>query len=209
MTEKKKPIYGKGSNAAKYGDLVTFGNNKMDALAMFSLPAGKTCKGSTELCRKYCYAMAPQKMFVAVMNKRDRNFKESKKSNFIKRICADLEGYKEKYFRIHDSGEFYSQAYLNKWSEIARLNPKIKFLAFTKNFKLDYSEIPNNFKIIYSVFPDSKNVPEGRKAFTIITYKSFEGENPDVGKAKKCKGHCNDCLMCFNKKHNVYFNVHR
>ncbi|MCK5016682.1 MAG: hypothetical protein KAS32_06355 [Candidatus Peribacteraceae bacterium] len=205
----KKPLYGKGSNAVKYGDLVTFGNNKMDGFAMFSLPAGKTCKGSTELCRKYCYALAPQKMFAAVMNKRDRNFQESKKSNFVKRVCTDLEGYNQKYFRIHDSGDFYSQAYLNKWFEIAKLNPKIKFLAFTKNFKLDYSERPKNLKIIYSVFPDSKNVPRGRKAFTIVTYKTFTGENPNVGKAKECGGHCNDCLICFDTNHNVYFNVHR
>lgn len=35
----------------------------------------------------------------------------------------------EKYFRIHDSGDFYSATYLQAWQEVARLNPDVTFWA--------------------------------------------------------------------------------
>ena len=55
------------------------------------------------------------------------------------------------YLRVHDSGDYYSRAYIAKWIEIARRNPNVKFYSYTKSIPL-FKEIdlPDNYDIIYS-----------------------------------------------------------
>ena len=197
------------SVASKAGQHITFGNKKM-TIPIFSIPAIKTCPGSTALCRKYCYAKKAEKLFPNVVTKRQRNLALSKTAGFVDTIVAELGNSPlMPYMRIHESGDFYSQEYLNKWFEICRRMPEKTFLAFTKAFGLDYSKKPKNLKLYYSVFPDSCNVPRGgKKAYTTVTYKSFKGVNPDPCKAAHCSGYCDTCLVCFVGKQNVHFPVH-
>jgi hypothetical protein len=197
------------SHATKQGEFITFGNKKM-TIPIFSIPAVKTCPGSTALCRKYCYAKKAEELFPNVVGKRQRNLALIKTSSFVPAIIAELKDSPlMPYFRIHESGDFYSQEYLEKWYEIIRAFPEKTFLAFTKAFTLDFSGKPKNLKLYYSVFPDSCNVPRGgKKAITTITYKTFKGVNPAIGKAVKCSGYCDTCLVCFVGKQNVFFPVH-
>ena len=37
------------------------------------------------------------------------------------------------YVRIHDSGDYYSKVYLQKWIDIANLFPEIKFYSYTNS----------------------------------------------------------------------------
>ena len=58
-------------------------------------------------------------------------------------------------FRIHASGEFYSQVYVDKWTEIVSMNPDITFYAYTKRIKtFDFTKLNTlaNFVIIDSLF---------------------------------------------------------
>jgi hypothetical protein len=200
----------KGS-AWRQGEHITFGNKKM-TIPIFSIPAVKTCTGSTPLCRKYCYAKKAEELFPAVLPRRKRNLALSKTPEFVDKISAELATAPLiPFVRIHESGDFYSQEYLDKWFEVCKRFPKRTFLAFTKAFNLDFSKKPKNFKLYYSVFPDTDcaKVPKGgRKAITQITYKSFKGVNPEIGKAVHCGGYCDTCLVCFVAKQNVYFPVH-
>ena len=60
--------------------------------------------------------------------------------------------------RLHDSGDFYSINYLNKWIEIANANKDVIFYAYTKSipfFKRNKENnnnwlLPNNLIIIFS-----------------------------------------------------------
>ena len=62
------------------------------------------------------------------------------------------------HVRIHDSGDFYSIDYLNKWVQIANDNKDVIFYAYTKSIpffkpskKSDTSFLlPKNLKIIFS-----------------------------------------------------------
>ena len=81
---------------------------------------------------------------------RKLNFKNSKKKNFVENAKNDLMKIKNSFIRIHDSGDFYSQAYLNNWIEIAGAFPKKTFYAYTKSIHLDFSRLPKNFKIVQS-----------------------------------------------------------
>jgi hypothetical protein len=195
--------------------LLTYGNKKM-TIPLFSIPAKKTCPGSTELCRKYCYAKKTEEIFPFVRSKRARALTATKKDDFVALVCKELSTVPLiPYFRIHESGDFYSQDYLNKWFEICNKFPEKTFLAFTKVFNLDYSKKPKNLNLYFSIFPDTDltKVPDIKgikKAFTVINYKAVvaRGLKVDSGKAKKCEGYCDSCLLCFKAKSDVYFPVH-
>ncbi len=40
---------------------------------------------------------------------------------------------KPDYIRVHDSGDYYSRAYLDKWLAIAIHNPQVRFYMSTPN----------------------------------------------------------------------------
>ena len=141
------------------------GNRKTgQGLWIFSLPAQSTCIGSTTMCRKRCYAMKAQRIYPNVRNSREQNLQETFKDSFVNDLTKAINTNKFiTYFRIHEAGDFYSQEYLDKWIEIAEKHPRIKFLAFTKNFDIDYSKAPDNLKIVISIFPDSPEIPKRLK----------------------------------------------
>ena len=52
---------------------------------------------------------------------------------------------------MHDSGDFYSPKYVNKWVQIAEALPMVKFYAYTKSHDFFRGiEIPSNVDIIFS-----------------------------------------------------------
>ena len=136
-------------------DLIQQGNSKLKAagMLMFNLPAtkevcGKICKG--------CYAMKEQTRFPAVLIAREGRFTEAKQSDFVAKIQGELDKKrkKPKYFRIHSSGDFFSQEYVNDWQQIAEQNPDIIFYAYTKRCgDYDFSKVRDleNFILIDSL----------------------------------------------------------
>ena len=183
------------------------------SIPTFSIPARQTCVGKTEMCSKYCYAFSSQVRFKLTLEKRIRNFKLSQTDEFISSIIEDISKIKNPYLRIHESGDFYSQEYINKWYKIIKSCPDKTFLAFTKSFQFDFKGKPKNLHLYASIWPDSDKdikIPRNMKmAYTTVdNFKKFSDVKIDVKGAKKCKGHCDDCMMCFNGEGNVYFPIH-
>lgn len=123
------------------------GNSKLGATThMFNLPAshavcGRACKG--------CYAMREQTRFPTVLRARESRYQASLQPNFAQRIIAELKAKRKlpAYFRVHASGEFYSQQYIDSWHTIASAFPSVTFYAYTKR-KSDFdftslSSLPN------------------------------------------------------------------
>jgi len=57
-------------------------------------------------------------------------------------------------FRIHESGDFWSEIYFKAWLEVARQHPKIKFYAYTKQLQYwlnNQDAVPSNFFLTASV----------------------------------------------------------
>lgn len=57
------------------------------------------------------------------------------------------------YIRIHVAGDFFSKAYMTAWHLVARVNPNIKFYAYTKSIQWMYDledQRPSNLRIIAS-----------------------------------------------------------
>ena len=65
---------------------------------------------------------------------------------------AEIKKKKATHIRIHDSGDFYSIKYLQKWVQIAEYNKEVIFYAYTKSIKFFVNGLllPDNMKIIFS-----------------------------------------------------------
>ena len=125
----------------------------------FSIPAYKTksnkitCPFAKD-CIKYCYAQKGNyTRFPIIQQLMEKKYELTKQNNFVELMSTEIKKKKAKYIRIHDSGDFYSIKYLNKWIQIAEHNKDVIFYAYTKSIKFfkDYNIIlPNNFKVIFS-----------------------------------------------------------
>jgi hypothetical protein len=131
----------------------------------FSIPAGNDKKSGkitcpfAGSCLKLCYAKRGMYRFGNVERALTKRYEASKEDNFVQTITNELAKVKkdkQTYVRIHDSGDFYSPAYFAKWLEIARLNPSVRFYAYTKSHSFIRGiELPENFDLIFSL--GSKN----------------------------------------------------
>ena len=148
--------------------LLTNGNRELakDGIFTWTLPAlnarlsnGKnhiTCPNAG-ICANLCYARSGT-----------YNFSNVKKAHLAKleMVLNDLEGWKlqlvlelqakryrgGKWVRIHDSGDFFSNAYFEAWVRIARSTPDVRFYAYTKEVKMVKSyTLPENLIIIFSM----------------------------------------------------------
>ena len=194
------------------------GNRRMD-IPTFSLPTGASCPGATISCSRWCYAKKAERLWKNVMPSRVRNLNDSKRETFVNEMSKEISKNKSFYIRIHESGDFYSQRYLEKWFEICRRFPEKKFLAYTQSYNLDYSKKPSNMVLYWTIWPDSRCIPKtGLKAFVIDngsrTLRNYSEQPQGLEIAFKCKkGHgstltCDKCLHCFEGRGDVIFEVH-
>jgi len=188
------------------------GNRKMD-VPVWSLPPKLTCIGATELCKKICYSNKAWR-WQAVRQRRMENYVHSKSKDFpkamIKLIQERLEKKPFDKFRIHESGDFYSQEYFDKWCKIAEAFPNIKFLAFTKSYQIDFSKHPDNLVIYYSVMPDTKVIPKNmRLAFVIGKGLKYKTIRPTGRVCPYPEKNCRGCgYKCWDGDSNVIFRKH-
>jgi hypothetical protein len=109
-------------------------------------------------CASLCYARNGTFLF--------RNVKAAHARN-LKRVLDDLANWKDEmiaeatkrarggYVRIHDSGDFFSDEYLQTWLDIAAAVPTTTFYAYTKEVsrfkRMVEGKAPSNFKWLYSM----------------------------------------------------------
>lgn len=127
----------------------------------FSIPAGNDKKSGKITCPfagpcfKLCYAKKGNYRFANVQLGLSNRYEATKQENFVELMTKELAKIKkdkQTYIRIHDSGDFYSPAYFAKWLEIARLNPSVRFYAYTKSHSFIRGiELPENMDLIYSL----------------------------------------------------------
>lgn len=153
------------------------------SITSFDLPAGYTCpfakvcktiahkKGGKFAGNKSikqsgdirCYAASSEAMYPNVRKMRWRNF------DLLNVYKGDVKGMSDliiksmhyhennnpriRVMRIHSSGDFYSQEYLDAWVATAKTRPDILFYAYTKAlpfWQKRKNQIPRNFRLIAS-----------------------------------------------------------
>ncbi|MBW2970819.1 hypothetical protein KY320_01515 [Candidatus Woesearchaeota archaeon] len=189
------------------------GNSKLgEAIYNFNLPRS-TCSCRTELCSKYCYAKKGHFRYENVVKCFGNNLVESKQDDFVKRMNAQIIYLDCKYVRLHSSGDFYSQEYYEKWNQIAKANPDVKFLAFTRNITIDFSDRCENFIIYQST---DKTTKKTNPTLSLTANIFDEGEHPNkhMHHVKEtdsyvCDSKCYKCKFCWNSKKNVSFKLRK
>jgi len=186
-------------------NLLAIGNQKLgNKVLTFNLPVLKTCK-PTQWCRKHCYANKGRFGFKQVKQSLEWKLEESKKDNFVEQINLQLKRSKKKLVRIHASGDFYSNEYVNRWIEIAKANPDKIFVTYTKRDDLqgvlkELESLPN-VKLFGSI--DETKIKTPFKKFAAI-----EG-TPVTDSYRTCDGGCEKCkYKCWSLGDNVVFHKH-
>lgn len=179
--------------------LMTSGNSKLggDVLS-FDLPAVKTCP-NCKFCTKGCYAKRTER-FPAVHDKHVTNFLITKHSpmKFLQLIGGQLCKCKQNIVRIHSSGDFYSQEYLDLWELIARNFPSISFYGYTKTRGFfDFTKIDElfNINIIDSILPNG-GVNFGSLEYCKTMSYIYNIPICPAYLGKQCMVDCDICLKC-------------
>ena len=122
----------------------------------FGIPAYKSASGKltcpmADECVKFCYAKKGAYIWSNVKPAFERRYQLSKTDNFVEAMNAEIRKKKPDYVRVHDSGDYYSRAYLHKWIAVANDNPDVRFYSYTNMIKMFLNvPLPSNYDVIFS-----------------------------------------------------------
>lgn len=88
----------------------------------------------TESCGGKCYAFALARVYKGVNAKQQRNLELANSDEFVRTMIRDIPRRCE--FRIHVSGDFYSEEYIAKWREIIHARPDVTFYTYTRSWQI-------------------------------------------------------------------------
>jgi hypothetical protein len=102
-------------------------------------------------CVKFCYAKKGAYIWGNVKPAFEKRYELTKTDDFISAMNAEIQSKKPDYVRVHDSGDYYSKAYLDKWIEIAIHNPNVRFYSYTNMIEMFLNtSLPDNYDVIFS-----------------------------------------------------------
>lgn len=234
--------------------IVIPGKNTLAQIYSFSLTAQETCPGATykpnHKCKK-CYAKKGAYSWAAVKNaqgirtdwtKQAHSSDLGKKLAWLNIMLEAIEWATIRrsilYFRIHDSGDFWTPAYVDSWIEIAKTFPSVKFWAPTSSHPenahenvqeyLEKEMLPKlqEFAKLPNVIlrPSSREIGfgqiidvEGLSAGTGIIKKSdiyqfldmIHNSNAEICPSSTTDGNCQTCTSCWDMPdQNKYYVLH-
>ena len=135
----------------------------------FGIPAYKSSSGKLTCpmaleCVKFCYAKKGAYVWSNVKPAFERRYELTKTDKFVDAMNSEIRKKKADYVRVHDSGDYYSPAYLKKWIEIAIHNPNVRFYSYTNMIKMFLeTKLPDNYNIIFSDSGKQKHLINERK----------------------------------------------
>lgn len=188
------------------------GNQKLAKhIAIFDLPSVKTCPNCAQ-CAKTCYARKSERRFPAVSKWRNDNYRIAKLSPnlFTDLIIDQIKRQKIEFVRIHSSGDFFSQAYIDRWALIARECPDTRFFAYTKTLELfDFRAFKalKNTALVNSILPDGR-VNYGSPEFCREAVKKYTAFvcPATQGKPVRCGIDCHMCI--YPRRYPIVFVKH-
>ena len=78
----------------------------------------------------------------------EKRYALTKTDQFISAMTEEIKKKKADYVRVHDSGDYYSPKYLQKWLTIAKNNPNVRFYSYTNSIQFikDLKSIPSKLR---------------------------------------------------------------
>ncbi len=126
----------------------------------FGISAIDSCPGSTESCRKACYAAKLENAWSTVRAQMADNLAALRAAKTTDRMAGLLYEMIDEYrqevmrlrtrldlpiplsFRIHWDGDFFSVAYAKAWRTVILSNPDIQFWVYTRSFTARCNVVP-------------------------------------------------------------------
>ena len=180
------------------------------AFLIFSLPAVMTCPGANTGCLSACYARRDER-FPSVRKYRIANLAAARSRDFVPAMIAAIKAAlytkrgalrrrfigKKIVFRLHESGDFFSVAYMRAWFAVARELPFIQFFTYTKSFKIYaacVADKPDNFTVRASLWENATTAEEkalaarlGMPVYTVLK------DTTGADYVCDCAGGCGAC----------------
>jgi hypothetical protein len=122
----------------------------------FGIPAYKSASGKltcpfADACVKFCYAKKGAYIWSNVQPAFEKRYQLSKTDDFVNIMNQEIAKKRPDYVRVHDSGDYYSRTYLDKWLAVAIHNPQVRFYSYTNCIDmLKNANLPDNYDIIFS-----------------------------------------------------------
>jgi len=183
--------------------IIKVGNAKLStAIGVWNITAGKAVCGME--C-KGCYAMKSQARFPSVLVSREDKLALSKTDVFVTLVIEAIRTLGLSVVRIHESGEFYSQEYLNKWTTIAEALPEVTFYTYTKREgDWDFSAFKGltNVTVINSLQYGEINYGKGDHVINQQLKGAFACP-ATMGTATGCGFGATECNYCMTKQAQV------
>lgn len=189
---------------------LTNGNTKLGkSILNFNIPTS-SCMHTTPECRKYCYAKKGAFNYPNVKRSMLNNLLLTPTEAFAGTIIEELKQHRDvKYVRVHSCGDFYNQEYFDKWNLVAKKNPKVRFLAYTRNYDIDFSSKEDNFAIYYSIDDGTKKMNDTLELrSSVIPHERPYAHMEKTDKGYACASKCKVCKACFYGKVDIAFPVH-
>jgi len=128
--------------------------------AFQSVTGLRTCPNAG-LCAVGCYARSGTYRFGNVASAHEAKLELTQTDEFVPMMILEIESWLRRRsvsmlkIRIHDSGDFYSLEYFNKWIRIMSYfgtDERVTFYAYSKQVKMikEYGNLPTSFRVIYS-----------------------------------------------------------
>lgn len=168
-------------------------NDKLGRVLTFSLPAGKTCPGKSQICFTKCYARRRASRFSCpgTINKYASNLERTRRSDFARSAIRILQRQKPgALVRVHVSGDFYSARYTAKWTRIMRECPHLTFWLYTRSWRIptistaleEMAKLPN-VRLWYSCDTETgapKKIPKNVRVAYMQTRHGESGKKVDL-----------------------------
>lgn len=208
----------------EYNVKATNGNKKLgSAIFNINLPPVITCNPDAP-CFRGCYARKGHFLYSNVTKRQNENLMAfvQNPDKFFNDIAEQTK--LSLYVRWFGSGDMPNMRFFEGMIQVAKKNPKVVYLSFTKQYPIvnEYlasgRKIPRNLKVVFSSWmewvPNNPyNLPTTWVKFDMN--KKAEQElvrfNTNIpNKAFECPNSCADCLKCWGLKKGeaVYFKKH-
>jgi hypothetical protein len=126
----------------------------------FGIPAYRSANGfktcpNAAACAIGCYATMGAYRFSNVARVFEERLTATQSPDFEARMIEEIVSKRAERIRIHDSGDFYSLEYAQRWISIMNALPNVEFYAYIKMVSLfeglkKDGKVPSNFRLIYS-----------------------------------------------------------
>lgn len=116
---------------------ISLGNLKLGIrVYTFSMPAGKewTCPGETSVCER-CYAKRGLFLNTSVQKRYKENYAAAMLPEFVPDMIHTVRAHRVQLFRKHVSGDYFDDAYVDKWRQILHHTRGTQYWAYTRSWQ--------------------------------------------------------------------------